>query len=54
MLDDIAAEIGSMQVSTRNPAPAEGSTVEVEGTDEEAMADEAKKALMRRLEALVP
>lgn len=29
-------------------------SVEVEGSDEEAMADEAKKALMRRLEALVP
>lgn len=29
-------------------------SVEVEGTDEESMADEAKKALMRRLEALVP
>lgn len=28
MLDDIAAEIGSMQVSTRNPAPAEGATIE--------------------------
>lgn len=33
MLDDIAAEIGSMQVSTRNPAPAEGSTVEGLVTD---------------------